>query len=270
MHTVAPSTPPTAVVVSLSRLDCDGLDPDQARGHAPRSRASSARPRCSARSPNHGMAPPGDHRRGEGERKADHDARHRRSRTGAGAPASNAGLISGGRGPATANANTALSRKLATVSATITSPIGIRIGPRSTWNERPCSTCSLRSNMASQIHIAGRIWTSISRQWDTIRRSASNSSTKAPTARASGAKMRRERLRRSTASSMRASSFSSIARTSDPIRVDSEHGHGQAAAGGSMPAASPGRATGAPPAPRAGPAARGSRARVRPPGGVPR
>ena len=44
----------------------------------------------------------------------------------------NAGLTSALPDRATANANTALSRKLTTVSATITSPIGIRIGPRNT------------------------------------------------------------------------------------------------------------------------------------------
>ena len=62
--------------------------------------------------------------------------------------------------------------------------------------------------MASQIHIAGRTVTSVSRQLDTSSLSPSNSSTNALTASASGAKMRRDRLRRRIASSIFASSLS--------------------------------------------------------------
>lgn len=135
----------------------------------------------------------------------------------------NAGRTRGGRsGWATANANAAFSRKLVTVKAMMARPIGMRIGPRSTWNDLPCRTWALRSNIASQIHIAGRIWTSIRRQLVTISRRPSNSSTKALTANASGAKYRRRRLSRRMAASIFASSFDWIAVTSDPIRAPSE------------------------------------------------
>ena len=101
----------------------------------------------------------------------------------------NAGRTLGGRsGWATANANTALRKKLATVKVMMASPIGMRIGPRNTWNDLPCRAWAFRSNIASQIHIAGRIWTSSMRQLVTISRRPSNSSTKALTANASGAK----------------------------------------------------------------------------------
>lgn len=119
----------------------------------------------------------------------------------------------GGRDWVTAKANSALSTNAATVNATTTSPSGIRIGPRITWRDRPCNACALRSSMASQIHIAGRICTSISRQCITTSRSPSNSSTKALTTKASGAKARCEPLSRRTARSIDASSFSWIART---------------------------------------------------------
>ena len=99
--------------------------------------------------------------------------------------------------------------------ATIARMIGISTGPRSTLKELPCSTCALRSAIATQIQTAGRIWTSVRRQLDTSSLSPSNSSAKAPTANASGENTRRERLRRRTASSILASSLSSIARTSD-------------------------------------------------------
>ena len=62
-------------------------------------------------------------------------------------------------------------------------------GPRMTSNSLPRRTCAFRSHVAAQIHMAGRIWTSISRQFVTSRRSPSKSMTNAPTARASGAKI---------------------------------------------------------------------------------
>ena len=78
-----------------------------------------------------------------------------------------AGRISTRAGCEIANANTALRKKLATVSVTMARPIGIRTGPRSTLNDLPCRVWALRSSIASQIHIAGRICTSVSRQLDT-------------------------------------------------------------------------------------------------------
>ena len=99
-------------------------------------------------------------------------------------------------------------------------PIGIRTGPRSTLNDLPCRVCALRSNIASQIHIAGRISTSVSRQLDTSSLRPWYSITNAPIANASGANTRRELLSRRIASSTLASSFSSIARTSDRTRAD--------------------------------------------------
>ena len=81
----------------------------------------------------------------------------------------------------------------------------------------------LRSNIASQIHIAGRICTSVSRQF--VRRAAwspSNSITR-------GADRERQRgehaprpLRRRTVASTFASSLSWIARTSVRIRSESD------------------------------------------------
>ena len=101
-------------------------------------------------------------------------------------------------------------------------PIGIRTGPRSTLNDLPCRVCALRSNIASQIHIAGRICTSVSRQLDTSSLSPSYSITNALIANASGANTRRERLSRRIASSTLASSFSSIARTSERTRAEKD------------------------------------------------
>ena len=118
-------------------------------------------------------------------------------------------------------------------------PIGIRTGPRSTLNDLPCRVCALRSNIASQIHIAGRICTSVSRQLDTSSLSPSNSITNALIANASGANTRRERLSRRIASSTFASSFSSIARTSERTRAEKEAGRrsSEGAGGGSFKAA---------------------------------
>ena len=61
------------------------------------------------------------------------------------------------------------------------------IGPLMAWNSLPCRTCAFKSRVAAQIHMAGKIWTSISRQFVTSRRSPLNSMTNALTARASGA-----------------------------------------------------------------------------------
>ena len=103
-------------------------------------------------------------------------------------------------------------------------PIGMRTGPRSTLNDLPCRVWALRSNIASQIHIAGRICTSVSRQLDTSSLRPVNSITNALIANASGANTRRERLSRRIASSTLASSFSSIARTSARTRAENEAG----------------------------------------------
>ena len=119
-----------------------------------------------------------------------------------------------------ANANTALRKKLATVIATMTRTIGISTGPRSTLNSLPRRTCALRSAIATQIQIAGSSCTSVRRQFETSSLRPSNSRAKAPTANASGANTRRERLRRRTASSILASSLSSMARSSAPTRAD--------------------------------------------------
>ena len=107
------------------------------------------------------------------------------------------------------------------MSAMISGPIGIRTGPQSTVKDLPWSTCALRSNIASQIHIAGRICTSVSRQLVTSSLSPLNSMAKAPMAKASGAYTRRDSLRRRIASSILASSLSWMARTSDPMRAES-------------------------------------------------
>ena len=64
----------------------------------------------------------------------------------------------------------------------------IRIGPRRTRNVLPCSTCALRSIIASQIHIAGRISISMRRQFENSSRSPVNSMANAPTRKASGAR----------------------------------------------------------------------------------
>ena len=104
--------------------------------------------------------------------------------------------ISGGCVRATAKANTAFRKKAAVVIAAIASTIGTRTGPRSTWKDLPWSACSLRSSIASQIHVAGRICTRVRRQWENTSLSPWNSMLKAPAASASGASHRRERLRR--------------------------------------------------------------------------
>ena len=92
---------------------------------------------------------------------------------------------------------------------------GVEVRPEQrgrTVNELPCSTWALRSVIATQIQTAGRTWTSVSRQLVTSSRSPSNNSANAPTANASGANTRRDRLSRSTASSILASSPASMAR----------------------------------------------------------
>jgi hypothetical protein len=83
-----------------------------------------------------------------------------------------------------------LRKKLAAVIATIARFIGTRTGPRSTWKDLPCSTCALRSAIASQIQIAGRSCTSVSRQFLTSSRRPLKSSAHAPIANASGANAR--------------------------------------------------------------------------------
>ena len=79
------------------------------------------------------------------------------------------------------------------------------------WNCFPCSTWSLMSSIATQIHMAGRTCTSVNRQL--VKRSLSpwKSMRKAPTIMASGASQRRERLKERTASS---TAFSSLDWTS--------------------------------------------------------
>src|SRR5438552_9299920 len=84
-------------------------------------------------------------------------------------------------------------------------------GPRITWNDFPWKTCSLRSTIAIQIHIAGRSWTSVRRQFVNSSFRPWNSMTNAPTTSASGAKIRGGRRRVRTASSTIASSPSRIA-----------------------------------------------------------
>src|SRR5215472_55333 len=84
-------------------------------------------------------------------------------------------------------------------------------GPRMMVNSLPCRTCAFRSKVAAQIHIAGRAWTSISRQFVTSRRSPLNSITNAPTARARGAKILLVLTSSRTAFSTLCSSFSRIA-----------------------------------------------------------
>ena len=59
-----------------------------------------------------------------------------------------------------------------------------------TWKDFPCRRWAFRSNMATQIHIAGRIWTSVNRQLVTSNLTPSNNMAIAPTTKASGAKMR--------------------------------------------------------------------------------
>src|SRR5262245_56584917 len=78
-------------------------------------------------------------------------------------------------------------------------------------NSLPLNTCVLRSSSASQIHIAGSTWISVSRQFEKSSFRPWKSITKAPSAKTSGAKIRRERLSARTAASTAASSFSRIA-----------------------------------------------------------
>ena len=51
------------------------------------------------------------------------------------------------------------------------------IGPWMMWNSLPRRTCAFRSTVTAQIHMAGRAWTSISRQFVTSRRSPLKSMT---------------------------------------------------------------------------------------------
>ena len=87
-----------------------------------------------------------------------------------------------------ANANTEFRKKLAAVMAAIRRTIGIRMGPRRMWKACPCSRCALKSTIAIQIHMAGRICTNVSRQLENRSFTPSNSITKAPISRASGAR----------------------------------------------------------------------------------
>ncbi len=128
----------------------------------------------------------------------------------------NAGRISGGPGRAMANANTASRKKVAAVMATTPSMRGIRTGPRIKRKVAPCSTCSFRSSMAAQIHMAGSTWIKVSRQLDRSSRRPWKSIARAPTARARGARMRRRRLSWTTMASTMASSPSRILRMSSP------------------------------------------------------
>src|SRR5262245_35427822 len=81
-------------------------------------------------------------------------------------------------------------------------------------NSLPLNTCVLRSSSASQIHIAGSTWISVSRQFEKSSFRPWKSITKAPSAKTRGAKIRRERLSARTAASTAASSFSRIPRKS--------------------------------------------------------
>ena len=67
--------------------------------------------------------------------------------------------------------------------------------------------------MASQIHMAGRTSTRVRRQLENSSFTPWNSMTNAPTTKANGANIRRDRLRSSTAFSTVASSSLSMART---------------------------------------------------------
>ena len=124
-----------------------------------------------------------------------------------------AGRISGLPGLATASPKTALRKKLAAVMAVMARMIGTSRGPRKTWNSLPCRTWTFRSSMAAQIHMAGRIWTRVSRQLVNRSLTPWKSMAKAPTTRARGASQRLRRLRASTASSTICSSPSLMART---------------------------------------------------------
>ena len=73
------------------------------------------------------------------------------------------------------------------ISAT-TAISGMRIGPRITWNVRPCSAWIFRSSIAAQIHIAGKTSINKSRQFVTSMRTPSKSMAKAPIKKPSGAR----------------------------------------------------------------------------------
>ena len=98
-----------------------------------------------------------------------------------------AGRIIGVPGLEIANAKTAFRKKLAAVTTVTASTSGITTGPVSTWSDFPCRTWAFKSIMAAQIHIAGSIWISDSRQFVTSSLTPANSMSSAPTARASGA-----------------------------------------------------------------------------------
>ena len=100
--------------------------------------------------------------------------------------------------------------------ATTPARTGIRTGPRHSRKAAPCSTWSFRSSMEAQIHMAGSIWTRVSRQLDKSSRKPWKSMATAPTASARGARMRRRWLSWTTAASTMASSPSRILWTSSP------------------------------------------------------
>ena len=66
----------------------------------------------------------------------------------------------------------------------------MRSGPRRMWNSLPRRAWAFRSSMAAQIHMAGRIWTRVSRQLVNRSFTPWNNMAKAPTTRASGASRR--------------------------------------------------------------------------------
>ena len=134
-----------------------------------------------------------------------------------------------------ANANTALRKKLAAAMATTPTRMGIKTGPRITRKEAPCSTCSFRSSMLAQIHMAGSTWTKVSRQLNSSSRRPWKSMARAPTASARGARMRRRWLSWTTTASTMASSPSRIVRMSSPACPQKPAGAGRAAT--SMPGA---------------------------------
>ena len=70
------------------------------------------------------------------------------------------------------------------------SRIGTSTGPRRMWNSFPWSTWTLRSSIAAQIHMAGRISTRVRRQLVTSSFTPWKSMAKAPTTKASGASHR--------------------------------------------------------------------------------
>ena len=86
--------------------------------------------------------------------------------------------------------------------------------PSHTRSSRRLKTCSFRSSMAAQIHMAGRTCKSDSRQSENSNFTPWNSITRAPMAKVSGARYRFDRLSCRTACSTRASSPSLMARIS--------------------------------------------------------